>query len=563
MRAMKRNLAFFALFVLTGAVAFAQARESVRIYVQAAADNPSHIVFFRESFEAEVVANRYSLGSRTASDYILGITVRPNVILYDDGSEEPAAPWEKQFILQVRLVRSWDNAEIISYSLLFTDIAEIEPQTPYLFYQIMTNLPAFVPDYTPAAPAQVDEPRGTVPESPWVGPERREITVPGPVSAEELERIQAEALELARQEARREELARQEEEEQALREAQAREEELEAARRKAREETLEQARREELARQEAQAQALKEEQEREQELERVRQAAWAEALEKARQDREREEELARQERARQEERAREEARVKALEDALKEAQAASIREVPIPYEVEVYRDREVIKEVEVVREVPVQAPTEVDAIKEVPAETVTPRDVLAEESDTWRNKSLYLRMSADAPIDYFMVRPGQNLTLGNRPIIVPGATLGLEFQAANNFSMELDFVARFADVYDYSFMPGAGLQLKFPLKPARYFMLEPYLGAVFTFNTASHSLTPFYLEAGGGFQLGIKAGPSGALFFDVNFMHTFNNVLHDIIPAVEVIATKNPDVLWNRFAVTLSIGYKLGFVDRK
>ena len=536
---MKRSLAFFALVMIAGAAAFAQTRESVRIYVQSSADNPMHEVFFKGSFEAEIENAGYGLAYRAAaSDYILSLVARSNIIFYDDGTQEPAPPNEKQFFLQFTLFRNRDNAEIVSFAFPFTDPMEVDAYSSWLFYQIMTYLPAFVQDYTPAAPPPVEETRGTVPESPWVGPERREITVPGQVSAEELARIQADALEQARQEARREEQARQAAQAQALREEQERQAALAKALEDARQEERERLQREEQARQAAQAQVQREEQER--------QAALAKALEDARQAaREEALEQARLERARQEEQAREEARVKALEEALKEAQAAGIREIPVPYEIEVYRDREVTKEVEV----------------QVPGEKVIIREPAAAEPDLWRNKKMYLRASGDGAYTYFQIRPNQLLSKDEFRI-VPGLTVGLELHFDNWISVEFDFVTRFTDLWDYTVNPGLGFQLKFPLKPAVYLMLEPYLGAAFSFNNGAHSNTRYYIEAGGGFQFGFKGGQSGAWFFDVSFMHTFNNVLHDFIPPISVVSTNTPEILWNRFVIGLGVGYKMGFIDR-
>jgi hypothetical protein len=502
---MKRSLAFFALLMIVGAAAFAQTRESVRIYVQSSAENPMHEAFFTESFRSEIEAYGYSPAYRAAaSDYILDLMVRPN------STRVEASPNEKQFLLQFTLFRYQDNAEIVGFSFPFTDPREVELYSSYLFFQIMTYLPYFFPEYTPPPSVDVQREPPVLGETFIItpGPERV-VEVPGPASAEELARIQAEAMELARQEARREEQERQAERERQLREEQ--------------------------ERQAAQAKALEE----------ARQAAREEALEQARQERAREEDLARQEQAREEERARQEARVRELEEALKEAQAASIKEIPIPYEIEVYRDREVTKEVEV----------------QVPGEKLIIKEPAKAEPDFWRNKMLYLRASADVPLTYFQIRPGQQRTK-DEIIVVPGATVGLELHFDDWISVEFDFMARFSDLRGYTVNPGLGLQLKFPFKPTLYLMLEPYLGAAFSFNRETHSNTRYYLEAGGGFQFGFKGGQSGAWFFDVNFMHTLNNVLNGFIPQISVISTNNPEVFWNRFVIGLGVGYKLGFIDR-
>jgi hypothetical protein len=735
---MKRNLAFFALLVFMGLAVFAQTRENTSIYVPSTADNPSHRVFFRDSFEAEIEANGYRRASAAAAaDYVINLTVRPNNTLKNDGTWAPAAPNEKQFVLQLGLVRGRDSVEIVGFpSLPFTDMTEVALLTSGLFYQISTYIPTSVQGAAPAAPPDtgtrdnamgdaevIDLIRGLIndlesrsqdritiysgqsyenqpgqtqppPQTQTVTPEeerarqdalararqeeleqareeerarvlretqeeqaRQEALVLAQQAAEEqalredLEKqaALAQALENARQAERerilREEQKRQAAEEQALREdlekqaglAQAlenarqaererilrEEQERQAAQEQALREDLEkqaalalalenarQAERERVLREEqerqaAEAKALREAQERQAALalalENARQAAREEALEQARQEwareeelarqeRARQEELARQEQARQEERAREEARVQALEQALREAQAASIREVPIPYEVEVYRDREVPVPypveipVEVYRDREVLVPIEVPVLREAPHLRETPGEtpgenregknsgVLTVESDAWRNKMLYLRASADFPISYFKIKT-QNTNLKSQFIFMPGATLGLEVQFLDHFSTEFDLIARFAaDVFKPSFMPGVGLQLKFPFKPAKL-MVEPYLGAAFSLINmpplikAPRSTTSFYLEAGGGLQVGFKTGP-GALFFDVNLMYTLNNdlnrVLPKVVPAINTTAYDTiPAAKWGRIGVGLGIGYKFGFVDRK
>ena len=247
-------------------------------------------------------------------------------------------------------------------------------------------------------------------------------------------------------------------------------------------------------------------------------------------------------------------------------------EVPMPVEVQVVEYVPVPMEVPVPTDVP--APVDVPVSTDVPAPARVPqpvddtndRVVFTFRSDMWRNKVLYLRVSADVPASYFKVRPNQSTSITNKLRIMPGGTLGLELQFLDWMSVELDFMARFVDVWYNSFNPGAALQLKFPIKPAG-FMLEPYGAAAFSMNRAKDSATPYYLEAGGGVQLGFKGGQSGAWFFDVNFMHTFNNVLNKSMPkflpnVIKEIKTDNPTVKWNRFVIGLDVGYKFGFKNR-
>jgi hypothetical protein len=366
-----------------------------------------HALFFRESFREEIYAAGYTVDYRVATaNYILNLVVRPNIFFRNDGIREQVPQDEKQFILQVSLVRNQDNAEIVAFTFPFSDTAEVVPYSQYLFYQVMLNLPNSFTNNAPPAPAPAVTGTPQPPPDGFTGQEMIIREVPGP------ERI--------------------------------------------------------------------------------------------------------------------------VEVPV---------EVPGPERI-----------VEVIREVPV--PVEVEVLRKVPVEVevtrIRDREVVVEETDDfWRNKLLYLRVSADFPVGIFRLQPGQTSSYEGNPIIVPGAALGLEMQFMNWMSAEVDFVARFADVMAYSFIPGAALQLKFPIKPTRYLMLEPYLAGAFLVNLAPHSDTP-YLEAGGGFQFAMKAGQAGAWFIDLNYMHTLN-----------VVRTKTPEVLrWERFAVGLSVGYKFGFVSR-
>ena len=98
-----RQLLF--LMILIPAAVFAQTREDIRIYIAPVrALNPSHASFFHESFSIELTGAGYTQGnSARESDYTLNLEVKPNTVLYDDGSVEQAPPDEKQFLLSITL----------------------------------------------------------------------------------------------------------------------------------------------------------------------------------------------------------------------------------------------------------------------------------------------------------------------------------------------------------------------------------------------------------------------------------------------------------------------------
>jgi hypothetical protein len=198
------------------------------------------------------------------------------------------------------------------------------------------------------------------------------------------------------------------------------------------------------------------------------------------------------------------------------------------------------------------------------------------EPDHWRNKWVYLHAALSYPIISYQLKPEglygglgifndkdpNNTTYSELDHIVravPGFTLGLEFQFLNWMSAELDFDMTFGDPMSYSFIPGIGAQLKFPIKPADRFMLEPYLALSSRLNTSgTYAKYPFF-GLGGGFQFGVKAGNMGAFVIDANYIYSIGEVVtHNTNSAFP----KPGQIHWDSWTVGLSVGYKIGFFNR-
>jgi hypothetical protein len=194
------------------------------------------------------------------------------------------------------------------------------------------------------------------------------------------------------------------------------------------------------------------------------------------------------------------------------------------------------------------------------------------ETDHWRNKWLYIRASFDYPITFYAYPDPTAITanpvagvktdysvLDHKVLPFPGLTLGVEFQFLNWMSFEGDFKVNFGDPLSTAFIPAIDFQLKFPLKPSKHFMLEPYGVVTFPTTTATDTVEFPKLGIGGGAQFGVKGGSMGAFFVDVNYVHYLGNVV-----------TKNNDankpnpshINWTRFSIGLGIGYKIGFFNR-
>jgi hypothetical protein len=196
------------------------------------------------------------------------------------------------------------------------------------------------------------------------------------------------------------------------------------------------------------------------------------------------------------------------------------------------------------------------------------------DTDHWRNKWLYLTGNFNfflsvyqADIDGFPDNavwdnnlPGGgsgwehlNAATAQSLSFLPGGVLGLELQFLDYMSFEADFKLIFGDTEDQSFIPTMGFFVKFPLKPSKYYMLEPYLGIDLPMATASHLKKFPFIGIGGGFQLGMKGGEMGAFVVDINASFNIGDVRSE---------TDFRKADWSRYVVGVGIGYKVGFVNR-
>jgi hypothetical protein len=195
------------------------------------------------------------------------------------------------------------------------------------------------------------------------------------------------------------------------------------------------------------------------------------------------------------------------------------------------------------------------------------------DTNHWRNKWLYLRASFNYPITFYAVhpentsistlRPGQSsdyARLDHQVRPFPGFALGLEFQFLNWVSAEGDFTLTFGEPFSNTLIPAIELALKFPLKPSRHFMIEPYGLVSLPATTAAKTYEFPRYGLGGGVQFGVKGGEMGAFFMEVNYVY----FIGDVVTANNIDPNRPlPERLkWTRFSVGLGIGYKIGFFNR-
>jgi hypothetical protein len=194
-------------------------------------------------------------------------------------------------------------------------------------------------------------------------------------------------------------------------------------------------------------------------------------------------------------------------------------------------------------------------------------------SDQWRNKWLYLRFSFDYPVIslYRLLEITALYKEGTYPtpdshqlqhwdFVFVGATIGAELQFLHWMSLEANFIVRFGmpEPEDlHAFIPGIGLQLKFPIKPDKHFMIEPYGMGYAMANTSGTEDT--WYGAGGGIQFGVRGGRMGAFFIDINYLVNLGYVRTDNPRGNDYLPRY---IDYQRHVISVGFGYKIGFFDR-
>ena len=197
-------------------------------------------------------------------------------------------------------------------------------------------------------------------------------------------------------------------------------------------------------------------------------------------------------------------------------------------------------------------------------------------TDHWRNKWLYVKASYNFTlVGYTANEDRDNREWGpvmnggtvdytwielrdvNKQIAVTspyGITLGAELQFLNWMSAEAYFKLLTNEIGGSSVVPVFGLGLKFPLKPAKHYMLEPYAIVEFAENTSEYFQNAVPLALGGGAQLGVKGGEMGAFFVDASYTINLGDLHYK--------RDQNKDVYYSRWTLAICLGYKVGFFNR-
>jgi hypothetical protein len=206
----------------------------------------------------------------------------------------------------------------------------------------------------------------------------------------------------------------------------------------------------------------------------------------------------------------------------------------------------------------------------------------APEDDTWRNKWLYISPSFNYSLMFLALQsegliegigvyngdfdsPDRVAPLDNKIVPIMGVGLGLEVQFLDFMSIEPHAQISMEQIILNRIMYSAlfSVELKFPLKFFRSFVIEPYAVAAYSMRFPEElEIFVNYPQFifGGGIQVAVKAGKSGALFFDVSYLYLgdigMNNQYDELYPKPEII-------YYNHSVLGFGIGYKFGLFDRK
>ncbi|MDR0316498.1 MAG: hypothetical protein LBH97_06320 [Treponema sp.] len=135
---------FIVLFFCAAVFSHAQqSREDMLIFIPTPTGGTTEEQnFFHAQFEMETTAAGYTVtDTRKDADYLIELAVNDNVIYYDDGTTGPPEENDPKKILELRLVRSEGDVEIVSFEWPFTEKEEMLDYDLFLLYQAMANVP--------------------------------------------------------------------------------------------------------------------------------------------------------------------------------------------------------------------------------------------------------------------------------------------------------------------------------------------------------------------------------------------------------------------------------------
>ena len=138
---MKKAQIILAFLIFSGAI-FTVEAQNRRIFFEGTADRSGHQVFFLENFKMEAEASGYTVAyNKNVAGYTFSFRVVPNIIVYEDGTEEPAPPDEPQFNIIITFISNEDDVELVVFDFPFSELEEMLGYTQYLFLRAAVFIP--------------------------------------------------------------------------------------------------------------------------------------------------------------------------------------------------------------------------------------------------------------------------------------------------------------------------------------------------------------------------------------------------------------------------------------
>jgi hypothetical protein len=138
-----KRIWFLLIFLTFSGALFAVDLQDRHIYMDGHAEKWEHLSFFMYNFMMEAANLGYTFADTKAeAAFSFQFEVVPNVILYDDGTEEPAPPDEKQFILLVGIINNLDDTQLVTFGFPFTEVDEMYAYTQILFLRAILSIPS-------------------------------------------------------------------------------------------------------------------------------------------------------------------------------------------------------------------------------------------------------------------------------------------------------------------------------------------------------------------------------------------------------------------------------------
>ena len=200
-------------------------------------------------------------------------------------------------------------------------------------------------------------------------------------------------------------------------------------------------------------------------------------------------------------------------------------------------------------------------------------------NNNWRRNWLYIRVSIDYPIRFYLLQRSSDLIGGigvysgpfsspsgvapmdHKFLALPGATFGLEFQFLDFLSIEPFFTAFLGDPSRTMFINmQAGANLKYHINFFQDVVLAPYATFAYHINQSDSFAYWPRMAAGGGFQILVRGTEYGSFFLNVGYLMSLglsrmHNPLINLYP--------NPPTLgYRHHSISFSFGYRQGFIRR-